>query len=139
VIFLDANIFIRFLVAPLTPQDARMAAASSLLFSQIEQGTIEAFASEATLAEVAFILTDRRHYAGPRSAAVSGIRPLLQPRTFRLHAKDVVLRALELWETNPKISFPDGLAAAYSEIRGIDVATYDSRLRAVPTATLHQF
>jgi predicted nucleic acid-binding protein len=138
VIFVDANIFIRYLVDPATPQDARMAAASEKLFDQVAQGKIEVTTSDATLAEVAFILTDKRHYGGARTAAATGIHSLLMPRSFRLESKQFVLRALKLWSTNPRISFPDSLAAAYSEIRGDQVATFDERLRKVPTVTFHQ-
>jgi len=139
VIFLDANVFISHLVAPATPQDVAMAAASAHLFGQIELGQVEATTSETTLAEVAFILTDKKHYGGPRAAAALGIRNLLVPKTFRLDTKRIVLRALTLWESNPGISFPDSIAAEYSELRGYQLATFDNRLRREPTVTLHRF
>jgi predicted nucleic acid-binding protein len=139
VIFVDANVFLRFLAVPATAEDVAMAADATRLFGQIARGQANATTSEATIAEVVYILTDRKHYGGPRVKAATNLRSLLLPPAFRLDTKRIVLRALELWESNPRISFPDGVAAAYSELRGYHLATFDSRLRKEPTVTLHLF
>jgi predicted nucleic acid-binding protein len=38
------------------------------------------------------------------------------------------LLALDIWVDHPKLSFPDALAAAYSMVRGYELATFDAAL-----------
>jgi len=136
-IFVDTNVFLRYLVAPATPQDIAMAAQATDLFADAEREVVVLTTSEAVLAEVVFIVSDNRHYNTPRSTVVLGLLPLLKLRAFRLPTKALSLRALDLWEANPKFSYPDALGAAYSELRRLDLATFDKRLSALPHISLH--
>jgi predicted nucleic acid-binding protein len=43
-------------------------------------------------------------------------------------SKDMSLLALDIWVDHPKLSFPDALAAAYSMVRGYELATFDAAL-----------
>lgn len=138
-IYIDANVFLRYLVSPATPEDARMSDASAQLFDRLANGEIRVTTSEATLAEVIYILTDKKHYCLSRYFAASALRPLISSSSFRLQSKLVVHRALELWESNSSISFPDSIAAAYSEVHSAELATFDERIRKLPTVILYDF
>jgi predicted nucleic acid-binding protein len=139
VIFVDANIFVRHLVQPVTPQDQTSAHRAATLFDLVESGTIEATTSEAVLAEVVYILTNFRHYGTSRATAAVGLKALLQPRGCRMPAKDVALLALDVWVDHPKLSFPDALAAAYSMLRGYEVATLDVALSRTSGVAAYEF
>ena len=134
-IFVDASFFLRYLVQPVTSQDRINERRAAALFTLVESAAAEITTSEAILAEVAFILTSPRHYAAPRSMAVTGLKALLRPRGCRMPAKDVSLRALDLWVAHPELSFPDALGAAYSALRGYELATFDIALSRAPGVT----
>jgi predicted nucleic acid-binding protein len=137
VIFVDANVFLRHLVTPATPQDAANARRSAVLFRRAEQGKEVITTSEATIAEVVFILSAKRHYNTPRATVATGLKPLLRPNNCRLTEKAVCLRALDLWVAHPRLSFPDALGAAYSEQLGHELATFDERLTRLPGIAVH--
>ena len=87
--------------------------------------------------EVAFILTNSRHYGASRSTAAAGFKALLRPRGCRMPAKEVSLRALDIWAEHPELSFPDALGAAYSALRGYELATFDTALSRAPGVTTY--
>jgi predicted nucleic acid-binding protein len=132
VIFVDANVFLRYLVQPLTAFDIQMASRATMLLARAERNDIAVTTSEATIAEVVYIMSAPMHYNSARSTVCAGLRPLLSMRAFRLTTKVICLRALELWELHPKLSFPDALAAAYSELDNHELATFDRDLAALP-------
>jgi predicted nucleic acid-binding protein len=139
VIFVDANVFIRHLVDPATSHDAAHAEQAATLFAAVGVGAVEVTTSEAVLAEVVFILWHPRHYGAPRGAVAGALSSLLQPRAFRMPGKDVCLAALERWARSPRLSFPDALGAAYSELRGHELATFDSELARTPGVVPYAF
>jgi predicted nucleic acid-binding protein len=132
VIFVDASFILRYLVQPVTPQDRINERHAAALFTSVESGVAEITTSEAILAEVAFILTSPRHYGAPRTTAAAGLKALLRPRGCRMPAKEVSLRALDMWVTHRELSFPDALGAAYSALRGYQLATFDMALSRAP-------
>lgn len=134
-IFVDASCYLRYLVQPVTPQDRTNEHRAAALFALVDSGAAEVTTSESILAEVAFILTSPRHYGAPRSLAAAGLKALLRPRGCRMPAKDVSLRALDLWVAHPELSFPDALEAAYSALRGYELATFDTSLSRTPGIT----
>lgn len=136
-IFVDANIFLRYLVQPATPQDRINERRAAALFALADAGAAEFTTSEAILAEVAFILTSPRHYAAPRSMVVVGLKALLRSRGCRMPEKDISLRAMDLWVAHPVLSYPDALAAAYSGLRGYELATFDNALVRMPGITAY--
>lgn len=138
-IFVDANVFLRALAQPLTSHDRINAERARTLFEAVEAGATEITTSEATLAEVAFVLTHPRHYGTSRERAADGLKALLRPPACRMPAKDVALHALDLWVAYPKLSFPDALGAAYSELRRYELATFDAALARTPGVTPHAF
>ena len=138
-IFVDASTFLRHLVQPATPQDRTNARSAAALFKDAEEGRAEITTSEAILAEVVFILSHQRHYNTPRPVVAMSLKALLRPKGCKLPAKDVCLHALDLWAAHPKLSFPDALGAAYSQLRGHELATFDVALIRVPGVTPHTF
>jgi predicted nucleic acid-binding protein len=138
-IFIDANVFLRFFVTPGTPQDRTMARQAGVLFKRVRAGEVEITTSEAVIAEVAFIAAAKSHHAIARSDAAGLLKSVLVLGGCRLPAKSACLRALDLWEAHPKLSFPDALGAAYSEELGYDLATFDQRLQRLPDINLYEF
>lgn len=138
-IFVDASTFLRYLARAVTPQDEVNAYRARTLFNAVGAGMVEITTSEAMLAEVVLILSHPRHYGVPRSEVVALLQPLLRPRACKLPAKDACLRALEVWAAYPKLSFPDALGVAYSELRGYDLATFDVVLSRIPGVKPHRF
>jgi predicted nucleic acid-binding protein len=134
VIFLDANIFLRALVQSPDPAIQRMHRTAVTLFRQAERGQAEVTTSDAVIAEVAFILTSRAHYGLSPSDAAGQISVLLRLRGVKIRDKRIVLQALDLWATHPKLGFVDALTATYGQRPGIELATFDSdfdRIRGV--------
>ena len=138
-VFVDAGAFLRHLARPVTPQDHDNALRAKSLFLAVERGEIETTTSEAILAEVVFILSHPRHYGAPRATITAGLKNLLRPRGCRLPAKDVCLHALDLWEAQPPLSFPDALGAASSALRGHELATFDAALARAPGVQPYAF
>jgi hypothetical protein len=50
-------------------------------------------------------------------------------------AQEVSLRALDIWVAHPELSLPDALGAAYSALRGYELATLDVALSRAPGVT----
>lgn len=127
-IFLDANYFLRWLVAPVTADDAARNAIAIALFARLERGDAEATTSEAILAEVAFVLTSRRQYGVKGDKVVAALTTAIQLPGLRLAPgkKQQYLRALELWSARPALGFVDALTVAMVEHSGNVLATFDS-------------
>ena len=138
-IFVDANCFLRFLTEPATPEDRLNQQRAASLFASAKQSQVELTTSDAILAEVVFILTNPRHYNGTRELAAASLKSPIRPRGWRLHAKDVLLQALDVRAAHPKLSLPDAIAAAYSELRRFELATVDEALSRAPGVTAYAF
>lgn len=138
-IFVDANVFLRHLTQPATAEDVQAKRLAARLFKAAEEGTVDVTTADATVAEVAFILTSAHHYGASRADAAATIAALLDLRGVRMASKAECLHALDLWAREPRLSFPDALAAAYSALRGYTVATFDRRLAGTPGVTPHAF
>jgi predicted nucleic acid-binding protein len=132
VIFLDANIFLRALVDPSGLDSRRLNEIASGLLRQVGRGDVEVTTSDAVLAEVAFILTARAHYQLPASVAAGLISAIVQLRGFRHSEKRAILRALEIWASNPRLGFVDALTLAYVQTPGMQLATFDSDFDNLP-------
>lgn len=127
-IFLDANVFLRWLAGPATVDNAVRNAMATALFDQIERREAEATTSEAILAEVAFILTSKRHYGVAVVDAAGYLADAVQYPGLRFAPgrKEQYLRALELWAERPALGFVDALTAAMVEHSDHMLATFDS-------------
>lgn len=138
-IFVDANVFMRFFVQPSTIHDRRMAEQARRLFAAARQRKVLLTTSDATLAEVAYILTSPRHYSVERPMVVTNIKTVLGLKGFQFAEKATLFQALDLWATNSGISFPDALAASYAQRHRYQVATFDERLAALPEVETFAF
>lgn len=106
-IFLDANVILRYLVAPSTPEIRRMAEIARALFEAVERGDEEITTAEVVLHEVAYVLAAKTHYNLPVPIVTGNLRALLCLPGFRLPRgqKRLYLHALDLWEAHPKLGF----------------------------------
>lgn len=136
-IYVDANVFLRHLVQPVTPQDAANAALATALLEDAEHDRVTLTTTDAAIAEVVFILSHRRHDAFPRARVAGAVVDLLDIAGLRMPSKRACLRAVEIWEADEKLSFPDALGVASSELEGYAVATFDRALAKHPGAALH--
>ncbi len=127
-IFLDANYFLRWLVAPVTTDDAVRKSIAIALFVRLEQDEVEATTSEAILAEVAFVLTSKRQYGVDVEIAAESLATAvrLPGLKFAPGKKQQYLRALALWIDRPTLGFVDALTAALVEDSDYLLATFDA-------------
>ncbi|MBI2913420.1 MAG: type II toxin-antitoxin system VapC family toxin [Chloroflexi bacterium] len=127
--FLDANIFLRYLV----PGDEAKARACFALFQKVKTGEEVVTTSEAVVAEVAYVLRSRAHYRLAPSEIGARLRPILALRGLKLPHKRTYLRALDLWNAHPALDFEDVLTVAHMERLGlVEVVSYDTDFDRLP-------
>ena len=131
-IFVDANVFLRRLIPPVTSNDAVQHQIAIELFRRADLGEFDLTTSEAVLAEVAFILSAKRHYGLPVAEAVRRMLPYVRSRGLTLDRPSVVHNALLIWRDHPSLGFVDALGAAYASQLDTDLATFDAGLDRVP-------
>jgi predicted nucleic acid-binding protein len=137
VIFLDANVFLRFLTAPVDGPGARMKGQARDLFHAVRAGTTGATTTELVIHEVCYVLTSKKHYGLAHHEAIRLVRPLLRFRSLKLASgeRQILLRAFEIWEGNPKLEFSDSVIAARCEANGWELATFDEQLGSLPNVS----
>jgi predicted nucleic acid-binding protein len=133
-IFLDANVFLRYLVGPDTPENRIRHELAAKLIAALAHGEEEATTSEAVVAEVAFILTSRKHYDLTVSDAADYLAPIFRLPGLRLPRgrKRLYLRTLTIWAEHPKLGFVDALTAAIVEQTAMQLVTFDSDFDNLP-------
>ncbi len=109
-IFIDTNIFIRFL----TQDDREKMRACFALLQRIKEGE-EATTSEVVIAEVAYVLSSPRIYKLSHADVSARLRPILLLRRRKLPNKRRLLRALDLYNTYAQLDFEDCLTVAQLE------------------------
>lgn len=127
-IFLDTNIFLRYLVAPVTTNDRAWHEQATALFEAVARGTEEATTSEAVLAEVAFVLNSKRQYDLPPSDIAAYLEPIIRLPNLHLPrgAKRRYQTALSLWSDHPSLGFVDALTAASVMASDMMLASFDA-------------
>jgi predicted nucleic acid-binding protein len=140
-IFLDANIFLRYLTQPSTPEAERMQGIAAALFEAIERGDEEAMTTEVVLHEVCYLLASKKHYGLTWVDVADYLTPLvrLPGLKFNRGERRIYLRALEIAAANRKLEFADSVIAARCEGSGHQLATFDERLAAFPGIERWQF
>lgn len=129
---LDANIFLRALVQPTTPQGHARHQASAALFRRAARGSELVTTCEAVLAEVLYVLTSPRQYGLSHQDASARVRPLLRLRGLHLPHKRSYLRALDLFDAHPHLDFEDAVQVAHLERSGQqELYSYDTDFDAV--------
>lgn len=136
-IFVDTNVFLRFLMPVATHRDPPMKAAARALFDTIQTGEIRATTSEVALHEVCFLLGSKAHYDLAPFVVVQYLQAILSWPGWWFPAGDhaLYLRALEVFLDHPKLGFADSVIAVRSEALGSELATFDRRLAALPFIT----
>jgi predicted nucleic acid-binding protein len=138
VIFLDANLFLRFLTQPTDHNSRRFQQIASDLLHDIRAGAVEASTSELVIHEVCFVLTSKRQYGLSHDDAIRMLRPILRFNALKFSPGDkrIILRGFEIWERNPRLEFADSVIAARCEANGWELATFDEDLLGTfPTIT----
>ena len=137
-IVVDANYFLRVAVQPQTRQDVQQAATARALFRLAATGQETFITTDAIVAEVVFILSSKAHYNLPRADVAARLKPFLTLPGCRLPDKTRILKALDLWESKPSISFVDALTATMAIDLGVDLGSFDRRLARVQGVTVWQ-
>ena len=134
----DANYFLRYLVRPATPQDQVMSQTAATFFRLVQTGRGTFTTTDAVVAEVVFILSSKRRYGVPRADVVARLKPLLRLPGCKRPQKRLCLRALDLWMSEPRLSFVDALGAVHAQALRVPLASFDAALARVPGLTLWQ-
>lgn len=139
-IFLDANIILRLLTPPATPEDDSRKIIVRRLFERVANGEVEVTTSELVLHEVAYVLCSSKQYRYPVAEVAPVLRDMIQWTGFSIPAGDlrIFLLALELWERHPRLEFSDAVIASRCDWAGHELATFDSHFDAIPFLTLWQ-
>jgi predicted nucleic acid-binding protein len=128
--FLDANIFLRYLV----PGDEAKARACFALFQRVKAGDEIVVTSEAVVTEIAYVLHSRAHYALSAEEIGVRLRPMIALRGLKLAHKRTYLRALDLWDLHPALDFEDVVTIAHMErLRLRQLLSYDTDFDRVPS------
>jgi predicted nucleic acid-binding protein len=127
VIFLDANIFIRFIGQDNSAESAPMVEAARKLFAAVETGSVTVTTNEVVLHEVAYNLNSNLNYGLDAARIASYLSTLLRSPGFRMPsvARQRCLRALDLWSEHPSLGFADSLIVATLESTSDQLATFD--------------
>ncbi|MER3438403.1 MAG: hypothetical protein C4346_12920 [Chloroflexota bacterium] len=133
-IFLDANVFLRFLVQATTPEHRAMAQAARSLFEAARRGELEITTTEIALYEVVYVRASKKHFGLPPEEIAKALNILLNISIFRLPRgeKKIYLKALGLYVRHPQLGFADAVVAARVMERGLPLATFDEDFDGLP-------
>ncbi len=127
-IFIDANVFLRFLAPITSDADRRMQLQAAHLLRGVLEGSLDATTSEVVIHEVCYVLGSKYHYGLESGDIISRVRTILNWPGMHFPGDDkiIYLRAFELWESHPKLEFSDSVIAARCERSGHELATFDT-------------
>lgn len=133
-IFVDTNVFLRFLVGAELASDEAMTAVARRLFEQVVDGQQTITTNEVVLHEVAYLLTSKGHYGVPAEDVIARLWSLLKLPNLRMEAgrKHRCLRAVDLWSRDHRLGFADALIAVTAIDEGIPLATFDRHFDRLP-------
>lgn len=134
--FADTNIFLRYLVRPVTDIDRTRAEACRALFERVSTGAEQITTSEAVLAEIVFVLASPRQYGLSPADIVARLRPIVALPGLKLARKRLYLRALDIYASQPHLDFEDAISTAIVErMQPAELYSYDSDFDRVPGVT----
>ena len=139
-IFLDANVFLRYLVQAVTPEQRTMAETARSLFEAVHRGEVEVTTTEVVLHEVVYDLASKKHYGLPPADIAAALKLILSLPGFRLPRgeKRLYLRAFDLYVRYPQLGFADAIVAARVTEKGMPLATFDGDFDGLPGVTRWQ-
>lgn len=124
-IFIDTNVFIRFLTKDVEDQYKDCAK----LFEAVEEGRLRPYTSNIVLLEIYFILTT--HYNFTKDEVSEAISIILQTRNLTLIEKTDTKKALMFFDMH-KIKYADCLIATQIP-KNVLLLTYDADFRKFPS------
>ena len=129
--FVDANVLIRHFTQDV-PDQARRA---TQYLEMVGLSQIHARMTEASIAEVVYVLTSSKTYKLPRLDVANALRPILEFPALLVPSKSSVLRALDLWATT-NVDLEDALNVAHAERLGVaSIVSFDRDYDRFPSIT----
>ena len=123
--FIDTNVLVRHLTGDPPEQAARAAA-----YLQVKQ---ELFLADLVVAETVYVLES--FYEAPRAQVAEAIRSLLALTSIVVVDPALLLRAIEVYETD-RLDFAEAYLVACAESTGVGrVASFDRSIDRVQTVT----
>ena len=118
-IFIDTNVFVRFLVA----DNKRMAKECRELFQKIEAGEIKAETDLIVITEVIWVLTS--FYKIEKAEVVKYVALLLEVKNLLIKDENIINKALEIFQEK-NVDFIDAFCASFVLKRKISyLCSYD--------------
>jgi len=138
VIFLDTNVFLRYLVAPTSPATKAMREAARALFESVNEGRETVSTTEVALHEAISVLASKTRYGRNPAAIAAAVRLILLMPGVQVprDQKRRFPRAFDRYEMEPKRGFADAVVIASVGQLGIPLATFDEDLGKCPTISL---
>ncbi|MCL5772032.1 MAG: PIN domain-containing protein [Actinobacteria bacterium] len=119
-IFIDANIFIRYFVS----DDSYKSKKVEELFQKIVNGEIESFTNQMVVAEIVWVLD--RIYNMDRQLICDNIEFVLNTPNIKIKEKNILFKAIKTYR-NTNVDFIDAYNYSYILIRHADsIFSYDS-------------
>ncbi|MBX3068978.1 MAG: PIN domain-containing protein [Thermomicrobiales bacterium] len=125
-ILLDANVIIRLLTVADNPANLRMQSIALEVLESVEAGDVDVLISDVVLAEVAFMMTSRKHFATDVADFVEKLMAIVSLRNVRVDDRQTLFRALALWSERPNLGFIDAMTAAQAQRLNVQLLTFDS-------------
>src|SRR3989304_5101122 len=105
--YVDTDVIIRLLVR----DDARKTAEAAALFESVEAGKLRLEAPVTVIADAVFVLSSPHLYHLARAQIRDLLVPLIRLPNFRVHDRDAVLAALDIY-SNRNVDFGDAFIVA---------------------------
>ena len=127
--FVDTNIFLRHLLN----DDPQRSLACFRLIQAIEQGHAAAWTTPLVIAEVVFVLSNKKTYGKSREFLRDHLLPLINLQGLKIEHKRLYERVFDLYMSHP-ISYIDAFHAALVEHEPIaELYSYDTDFDLVPS------
>jgi len=127
--FLDTNVILRHLLA----DHPTLSPAARETLRQVEDGELEVWTSDLVIAEIVFVLSNRRTYGFERTLIRDVLLPLIDLPGVSLPIKDIYPRVFEIY-INANIDFIDAYHAAMVERQSDNhVISFDTDFDRVPS------
>ncbi len=125
---LDTNVFVRYIVGVVVESDVRLVERAAEVFASATNGTDEFTTTDSVIVEVVYVLTSST-YQLPRREAHDRLSAILTLPGCAMPNRAILLHALGLWESFPRLDFVDAqLAATAIADESLTLVTFDTAL-----------
>jgi len=128
----DTNVFIHFLVRPAGDIGQVEHKACTALVERVHRGDQEIATTEACLAEVFHVLTEKQQFRRPMEEAIAALRAIASQRGIRIQRPNFHSQALDILDRHRNLGFEDALLAAHALETGMEILSYDRHFDQVP-------